>query len=131
MPKTFSEVIKSDDWKTEKHVPVITCPDSLPSGELTDVTVAVGAEVAHPNTTAHHIAWITLYFQPEGGQVYQIGHFEFSAHGASTDGADSSGIYTNHQASTQFKTDKGGTLFAESYCNIHGVWEGSKEIAVS
>ena len=84
MAKSFTEVIKSDDWKNEKHVPVITCPDSLPKGELVDVKVAVGAEVAHPNKTEHHIAWISLYFQPEGGQVYQIGHFEFSAHGAST-----------------------------------------------
>jgi len=25
-------------------------------------------EIAHPNTTDHHIRWISLYFHPEGNK---------------------------------------------------------------
>ncbi|MBC7238051.1 MAG: Neelaredoxin, partial [Chloroflexi bacterium] len=62
----LSGQIQHADWKTEKHVPVIECPDTVKAGEFFEVTVSIGKEVAHPNTTEHHIAWITLYYQPEG-----------------------------------------------------------------
>jgi len=29
------------------------------------------------------------------------------------------------------KTDKSGTLYATSYCNIHGFWENTKQIKVA
>ncbi|RKZ00666.1 MAG: superoxide reductase, partial [Candidatus Hydrothermota bacterium] len=29
-----------------------------------------------------------------------------------------------------FKTEKSGTILAASYCNIHGLWENSKELKV-
>ena len=30
------------------------------------VTVSVGKEIPHPNTTEHHIRWIKLFFKGEG-----------------------------------------------------------------
>ena len=79
-----SEQVQTSDWKTEKHVPVIDAPDSVAAGELFSVTVGLGKEVAHPNTVEHHIRWVSLYFQPEGEKfTYQVGHFEFGAHGES------------------------------------------------
>jgi len=76
-------------------------------GEFFEVKVTIGKEVAHPNTTEHHIQWITVYFQPEKGKFpYQIGKAEFTAHGESTQGPDTSTIYTHHQAVLSFKTDK-------------------------
>nr|MDA8165162.1 desulfoferrodoxin family protein [Desulfobacteraceae bacterium] len=77
----MGELYQTADWKTEKHVPVIDCPDQVTAGEMFDIKVAIGKEVAHPNKTDHHIRWITLHFKPEGGKFpYEIGHFAFSAH---------------------------------------------------
>jgi desulfoferrodoxin (superoxide reductase-like protein) len=49
--KKFGEVFQSADWKTEKHIPVIECPDSVKSGEKFRISVLVGKEISHPNTT--------------------------------------------------------------------------------
>ncbi|MGQ9594490.1 MAG: class II SORL domain-containing protein [Anaerolineae bacterium] len=124
--------IQKADWKKEKHVPVIECPDEVKAGEVFQVQVGIGKEIAHPNTTEHHIAWITLYFHPEGDKYsYQVGHFEFSAHGQSVAGPNQGPVYTHHEVVAALKVDKPGTLHALSYCNIHGLWESSKEIRVA
>ena len=79
----FSQVIQTADWKLEKHVPVIECSSEVASGQMFPVKVTIGKEVAHPNTTGHHIRWISLYFQPEGEKFsHQIGHFEFGSRAA-------------------------------------------------
>jgi superoxide reductase len=128
----LSESIQSADWKSEKHVPVIEAPEEVKAGELFEVKVSLGKEIAHPNTTEHHIRWITLYFLPEGTKApVQIGHFEFAAHGESTKGPNEGSIYTHHGASTSMKTGESGTLQAVAYCNIHGVWESTKDLKVS
>ncbi|MFP4418230.1 MAG: class II SORL domain-containing protein [Chitinivibrionales bacterium] len=128
---SIKELFQTADWKTEKHVPVIECPDRVKKGEFFPVKVTIGKEVAHPNTTAHHIGWISVYFHPEGSKFpYQIGKAQFDSHGASVDGPDTSSVYTHHEASLSFKTDRPGTVFASAYCNIHGLWQNSKEIAV-
>jgi superoxide reductase len=125
------ELYQTADWKTEKHVPVIDCPDQVAADEMFDVKVAIGKEVSHPNKTEHHIKWIKLYFKPEGGKFpYQIGNFEFSAHGESTEGPDTGPVHTNHTVTVSMKTTKPGTLYATSYCNIHGLWENEKEVKI-
>jgi superoxide reductase len=127
----LSERIQKADWKLEKHVPVIEAPDQVKAGEVFEVKVSIGKEVAHPNTTEHHISWITLYFQPEGEKfTHQVGHFEFSAHGESTAGPNQGPVYTHHAATAWLKVGKSGTLHALALCNIHGLWESSKEIVV-
>ncbi len=128
---TIKELVQSADWKTEKHVPVIEAPDSAAKGSSVTVTVSVGKQIAHPNTTEHHISWISVYFHPKGEKFpYQIARFEFSAHGASVGGPNTSTVFTEPAAHLVLKTDKSGTLSAVSYCNIHGLWEGTKEITV-
>ena len=128
----LSEHIQRADWKKEKHVPVIEAPDQVQADEFIEVKVTLGKEIAHPNTTEHHISWITLYFQPEGVKfTHQVGHFEFSAHGESTAGPNKGPVYTHHEASTSMKISKPGTLYALALCNIHGLWESSKEIGLS
>ncbi len=127
----FNDLFQSADWKQEKHIPVIEVPEKIKKGEFFDVTVTVGKEVAHPNKTEHHISWIAVYFLPKGGKFpYQIATAEFTAHGASTQGPDTSAVYTHHRAVLSFKTDNPGTIYASSYCNIHGVWANSKDIEV-
>jgi len=125
------ELIQTADFKSEKHVPVIECPDQATAGETFEVKISVGPEVAHPNTTEHHIRWIRLYFLPQGGKFpYEVASVEFTVHGESVDGANEGPVYTHHAATVAMKTDKPGTLMALSYCNIHGLWRSSKALAV-
>ncbi|MDD4955468.1 MAG: class II SORL domain-containing protein [Candidatus Omnitrophica bacterium] len=127
----FKELFQSADWKAEKHVPVIDAPQSVKKGEIVRVMVSVGKEIAHPNKTEHHIRWITVFFHPKDEKFpYQIARAEFSAHGESAQGPDTSTVYTHHEAVVNFKTDKPGVILASSYCNIHGLWQNSKELKV-
>ena len=125
------ELYGTADWKTEKHVPVIEVPETIEKGALISVKVSVGKEIAHPNTTIHHIRWIKLLFWPEEEKYpYEIGKVEFSSHGESIKGADTSTVYTEPFGKFRFKTEKSGKLIATSLCNIHGLWKSEKEIKV-
>ncbi len=124
--------IQQADWKKEKHVPVIECPDQVKADELFEVTVSLGKEIGHPNTTEHHIRWISLYFHPEGDKfTYDVGHFEFNAHGESVAGPNQGPVYTHHAATVWLKIGQPGTLHALALCNIHGLWESAHEIQIS
>lgn len=127
----IDELVQESDWKTEKHVPVVECLDIVKKDEFFEITASVGKEVAHPNTTAHHISWISLYFHPEGEKFpYQIVRCEFNAHGASAQGPDTSTVYTHPKLKAWMKTSKPGVIFAVSLCNIHGLWQYSKQIKI-
>lgn len=127
----LKDLLQSADWKQEKHAPVIETSDKALKGEAVTVMLSVGKEIPHPNTSAHHIRWIEAYFLPRGEKFpYQIGRFEFNAHGESIQGPDTGTVYTNPQVQLKFKTEKSGTILASSYCNIHGLWQGSKELTV-
>lgn len=131
MMAEFKNLFQSADFKSEKHVPVIESADKLKKGETLKITVSVGKEIPHPNTTEHHISWVEVYFLPQGEKFpYQIGKAEFSAHGGSVQGPNTSTIYSQPIATFSIKTEKSGTIFAASYCNIHGLWENSRELIV-
>lgn len=130
--KQFGELVQSADWKTEKHVPVIECTDRVKPNEFSPVKVTLGKVMAHPNTTDHHIRWISVYFHPDGEKFpYQIGHFEFAAHGESVEGPNKGSIYTHHEVGLSMKTGKPGAIYAAALCNIHGLWQSQKEITIS
>jgi len=127
----LSKTIQTDDYKKEKHVPVIEAPESVTGGEVFKVKVSVGKEVDHPNTTDHHIRWISLFFLADGeDNPIQIGDILFEAHGSSTKGPDTSTVYTNHCGTLELRTEKPGVLMASSYCNIHGLWESSRRLEI-
>ena len=127
----LKDLLQSADWKKEKHAPVIESPEKIKKGEAVNIKTSVGKEIAHPNTTAHHIRWIEVYFLPNGEKFpYQIGKFEFTLHGESGQGADTSTVYTAPEVSLKFKTEKSGAILTSSYCNIHGLWQSSKDITV-
>jgi superoxide reductase len=93
------ELYQTADWKSEKHVPVIECPDAVKADDMFEVKVSIGKEIAHPNTTEHHIRWIDVFFKPDGDKfAYQVAHCEFTAHGESVEGADKGPVYTHHGA---------------------------------
>lgn len=128
----LKDLFQSADWKKEKHVPVIEAADKVKKAEVVSVTISVGKEIPHPNTTEHHISWVEVYFQADGEKFpYQIARVDFIAHGESAQGPNTSTVFTQPQAALIFKTDKPGTIFASSYCNVHGLWQNSKRVEIS
>ena len=127
----LKDLLQSADWKTEKHVPVIDCLDKINKGQTLQVEVSVGKQIAHPNTTEHHIRSIELYFLATGEKFpYQVARFEFNVHGESVQGPNTSTIFSEPKISTFLKTDKSGIIMATAYCNIHGIWKSEKEIKI-
>lgn len=127
----LGDQLQTADWKTEKHVPVIECPDKVSADEVFEIRVEVGKEISHPNTTEHHIQWIQLLFKPDDDKFsYDLGYFTFAAHGASVNGPDQGPAYTHPAVSVRCKINKPGTIYAVSHCNIHGLWQSQKEIKV-
>ena len=127
----IKDLFQSADYKSEKHVPVIEAADKVKKGEQVTIALSVGKQIPHPNTTEHHIRWIEVYFHPRGEKFpYQIGKFEFTSHGESIQGPNTSLVYTNPTVVCSLKTEKSGTILASSYCNIHGLWENSKELSI-
>ncbi|MEX0569584.1 MAG: class II SORL domain-containing protein [Candidatus Njordarchaeota archaeon] len=126
----ITNFFRTEDWKKEKHVPVIEIVGEKKKGAPITVRVTVGKEIKHPNTTEHHIRWIKLLFWPKDSAFpYDIGTAEFSAHGESTKGPNTSGIYTEPIAYFVFKTENPGKLIALSYCNIHGIWANEEDFS--
>jgi len=126
--KKLSELYKSEDWKNEKHAPLIETTGTIVKNEYFKVEVSVGKEIEHPNTVEHHIRWIELYFLPAGKDTPQhVATFDFTSHGENGDGKET-GTYTHPCAATCMKVDGDGTLLASSYCNIHGLWQTEKEL---
>jgi superoxide reductase len=128
----LGDQVQTADWKKEKHVPVIECPDAVKAGEPFTVHVSIGKEIPHPNTTEHHISWIDVFFQPEGERfTYHVGRFEFWGHGESTKGANEGPVYSHPNVTFSMHVTGPGTLMALALCNIHGLWEDSKAVAVA
>ena len=128
---SLHDLVKSADWKSEKHVPVIDAPDQAKAGDWITVSATVGKEIAHPNTTEHHVCWIALHYAPEGSKVsYELGRFEFTAHGQSVKGANEGPAFTDSTVTVRTRLLEPGTIFATTYCNIHGLWESSRRVAI-
>lgn len=118
----MNELLQSADWKSEKHAPVIEVMKKEEENFII-VKVSVGKEIAHPNQTQHHIRWIQLLFKPEGEKFpFEVGKIDFTSHGESPAGPDTSTVYTEPKGYFALKTEKSGTLIGVSYCNIHGLW---------
>ena len=104
--------------KVESHTPKIEVPDSVKIDQLFDLDVKVGP---HPNTVEHSIRRIDVYFSEEGRSFNPV-------HLATT---DLTPVYTEPNARMRLKLNKSGTVYAVGYCNLHGLWEGRKQIKVT
>lgn len=123
--------IQSADWKAEKHVPVIEVKGPVKKGEPFQVQLSVGAEIAHPHTTEHHIRYIQLYFKPEDEKfIIHMGTFNFEAHGESVEGANAGSAKCEPKVTATVTVEKAGELVALSYCNIHGLWDNSEKVSL-
>lgn len=129
--KKFADVLRSGDWKNEKHVPTIIAPKTAKADDDITITVHVGSDIPHPNTTEHHIRWIKVCFQPDNDNfTYELADFQFTAHGESVAGPNEGPAYTEPKATTIVKLKSSGTLMALAYCNIHGLWENYQRIEI-
>ena len=103
----------------EKHVPHIEAPSKVRAGELFQVTVIVGKEVPHPNTVEHHIKWIQVYSKEDSPRaLVHVATFDLGP------------TYAEPRVTFTMKLEKGSTLYALEYCNIHGVWDNSFKVEV-
>lgn len=120
----LSSLVKSADWKAEKHVPAITLLSPFRPGEPLEAEVSVGKDIPHPNTVEHHIAWIALYHVAEGSTLpVELARAEFCAHGP--------GIFAEPVLKAKVRLPESGTLHAVAYCNLHGLWESEMKIAAA
>ena len=98
----------------QKHIPVISSPAKVKKDETFTVTVEVGKYKAHPNEPAHFIEWVELY----SGDTFLLR-------------ASLAGSLSQPKIVIPVKlTHAHGPLKAWAKCNIHGLWEGEKDIAV-
>jgi len=98
----------------KKHVPEITISGDAKVGQPFTVNIKVG-EALHVMENGHFIQFVDLYC----GHIY-ISRVDFTAE--LTTPEVSLNIILNHEGSK--------TLRAFSRCNLHGIWEGSKEVDV-
>ena len=99
----------------KKHVPVIPAPDTVTAGEAFEVTVNVGS-TPHVMEEVHHIQWIDLY--SGGNFITKVILTPVFMTAKATINMVKSGAHET------------ATLRAVSRCNVHGMWESEKEIAV-
>jgi superoxide reductase len=104
--------------KVESHTPRITCPDTVAAGKPFEVRINVGP---HPNTVEHSIRRIEVYLHEEGRAFNPV----FLA------AANLTPVYSEPDMKLNLKLNKGGTIYAVEYCNLHGLWEGRKAIKVT
>jgi len=97
----------------KKHVPMIHISGTPAAGELFEVEVWVGEQLAHPSEAEHHIEFIDLYLDDM-----------FIAR------CDLTWGYTYPKACFTVKLDRSGTLRAYERCNIHGDWTFSMDVTV-
>ena len=99
----------------QKHAPVIELPGEIKSGQFFNAKIKVG-ELEHPNENGHFIQWIELYVS----DVY-LGRFDFTP------------VMTKPEITIPLSIahgDRKAVLRAVSRCNLHGIWESSKEVTV-
>jgi len=98
----------------QKHIPVISSPDKVRRDQTFTVTVEVGKYKEHPNEPAHFIEWVELY----SGDTFL---FKVNLSGSLS--------YPKITVPVRL-THAHGPLKAWAKCNIHGLWEGTKDIEV-
>lgn len=97
----------------KKHIPVITAPDRVKKGEPFEVLIEVGKLLAHPNEVSHFIEWIELY----SGDTF-LARFDLTP------------VLSHPKVKATIALTHSHPLRALERCNLHGVWEGKKEITV-
>lgn len=98
----------------KKHVPVITVQGDVKVGQPFTVTIKVG-ELPHVMENGHFIQFVDLYC----GHIY-ISRVDFTAELNKPE--VSLNVVLHHEGKRPLR------VF--SRCNLHGIWEGTKEVNV-
>lgn len=98
----------------KKHLPVISAPVEVVAGEFFEVTVVAGSRPPHPNERGHFVQLIELF---AGDMV--LARLMPAAVVAEP----------VLKASVRLRKEM-GPLRARAVCNLHGVWEATKTLAV-
>ncbi|WGI16780.1 class II SORL domain-containing protein [Methanonatronarchaeum sp. AMET-Sl] len=97
----------------KKHTIVIDAPNEIEKDEKFKVTVKVGEYMDHPNEPEHFFEWIELY----SGETF-LSRIHLTPE------------KTHHKLITEIKLKETTKLIGRARCNIHGVWEGEKQINI-
>ncbi len=103
--------------KRESHTPKIEAPAVVKPDETFSLKVTVGP---HPNTVEHSIRWIMVMFEEEGRAFNPVFLGKASLNP----------VTTQPELILSLKLQKGGTVHAIGYCNLHSLWSGRWEIEV-
>ncbi len=103
--------------KIETHTPKIEAPDTVKANEPFEVKVTVGP---HPNKVEHSIRSIYIFFYEEGRLFNPM----------VLASVDLTPVFAEPEVVLKVKVQKSGVLYAVEHCNLHGLWEGRKEIKV-
>ena len=104
----------------QKHVPVIKAPATVKAGEPFTVEVAVGDQL-HPMGPTHWIQYIELNIGNE-----PAGRVDLQPRGFLSPKVTFT-VVIPKDAAPAGKV----TLIAHERCNLHGLWEGSVDVAVT
>jgi len=122
--KVFGSIIYSHETvsgeavsKVKSHTPKIEIPEEIKANEIFEIKINVGP---HPNTIQHSIRWIEVYYYEEDRAYNPIYLATVRLEPE----------YAKPTITLRAKLRKSGTLYVLAYCNIHGLWEGRKEIRV-
>ena len=95
----FGTLIQTGDWKGEKHVPIIHCPEKVKAGENFELKVTLRCH-RPSNTLEHYISWFKVYYQADGAKFpIELASFDFGAHGESD-------VFTDYQGTITVKLPK-------------------------
>lgn len=98
----------------KKHTPAIEAPDTVKKNEPFEVTIEAGKLLDHPNEPGHFIEWMELYC----GDTFL---FHLGLAGAAAYPKVTVPVSLTHAH---------GPLRARVKCNLHGLWESTREIKV-
>jgi superoxide reductase len=104
--------------KIETHTPRIEAPVTVSAGKPFEARIIVGP---HPNMLEHSIRRIEVY----------VGEEKRPFNPVLLATVDLTPVYSDPDIKLSLKLNKSGTLYAVGYCNLHGLWEGRKEIKLA
>lgn len=110
-PKDLSNLSEME----KKHIPVIDAPGEVRAGEPFKVTIKVG-EIPHVMDEGHHIQWIDVYFGQNFYTRLQL-----------------TPVFTRPEVTVTLvkgEAHEVRTMRVVERCNLHGLWEATKEIQI-
>ncbi len=98
--------------KEKGHAPSVHIPGAIKSGEPFQLEIQIG-ETLHPMTAGHYIQWIEVHLGTD-----LVSRIEFSP------------LCPQAKVTVPVAVKESSTLRILSRCNIHGIWETTRRVAL-